>query len=486
MSSSDATVASVLRRETEATLALERRVEAVWLLLVVQLCDFALPLLLGWLCYQVHDTSGPDFWAVCARFSLVGAVLAVLIFRLAGCYRLDHLIDLRVAGMRLFTGYFWLVWIGLLTAFLGKGLGNVSRIWMVLWLTSWPIAAFAARAAVARFMRSPLCNLLERVAIVGATDWAVQLCQRISQQDAPRVRIVGVFDDRRERLAPELTASVRPLAELLSLGRKVPIDRVVVALPLEAEARILALSQRVKALAVDIVACPDLRRFGLLCHPTVLEAGAPAIHLVRKPISFELFLLKIITDKALALGLLLLAGPLMLAIALGIRWTSPGPVLFRQRRHGYNNREFEMLKFRSMQVEASDASGGQQTRRNDVRVSRFGRFLRKTSLDELPQLLNVLSGDMSLVGPRPLPIGMRTQDLYNHEIVAEYAHRHRVRPGITGWAQVNGFRGGTERASELQQRVALDLYYIENWSVLFDLKILALTAAHLVRPTNAY
>jgi lipopolysaccharide/colanic/teichoic acid biosynthesis glycosyltransferase len=139
-----------------------------------------------------------------------------------------------------------------------------------------------------------------------------------------------------------------------------------------------------------------------------------------------------------------------------------------------------------MRVDLADTSGARQAQRNDSRVTRLGKFLRRSSLDELPQLFNVLRGDMSLVGPRPLPVGMRTQDLSNHEIVERYAHRHRVRPGITGWAQVQGYRGATEIASQLQKRVELDMFYIENWSLMLDLKILFMTGLHLVTQKNAF
>jgi exopolysaccharide biosynthesis polyprenyl glycosylphosphotransferase len=257
-------------------------------------------------------------------------------------------------------------------------------------------------------------------------------------------------------------------------------------LPLEAEARILEISRRLMALSVDVVACPDLRAYQLLHRPITSQVGLPAVCICQRPIPDGPFFAKALVDKAISLALLILLSPLLLTIALAIKWSSPGPVLFRQKRHGYNNREFEVLKFRSMRAERMDQSGARQATRGDARVTGLGRFLRVSSLDELPQLINVLRGDMSLVGPRPLPVGMRTQDLCNHEIVREYAHRHRVRPGITGWAQVNGSRGATSDPVQLRRRVELDLYYIDNWSPTFDVVIVFLTVVHLLRPHNAY
>jgi Undecaprenyl-phosphate glucose phosphotransferase len=457
-------------------------------ILLFQIFDVLGPIVIGYLCYQVHDASGPTFWAVCGKFCVVGAVFGSLIFQVSGCYRADHLLDSRQALLKLAKGFAWLAGVGLATAFLSKSLSDVSRVWAVLWLGSWAATAVAVRLAVTQRVAARAANgdLYETVAVVGATAWAQHLCAQLALQRVPRLWIVGVFDDRKDRVSEHFAASVRPLDELLELGRRIHIDRVVLALPLDAESRVIAISRRIMALSVDILACPDLRGFDLLRRPVVTQAGIAALRIEQRPISHRDFLLKAGVDKFVSALLLFMLVPLMVVIALGIKCTSKGPVLFRQKRHGYNNREFDLLKFRSMRVESTDASGARQAQRNDNRVSPFGRLLRRSSLDELPQLINVVMGDMSLVGPRPLPIGMRTQDLYNHEIVEEYAHRHRVRPGITGWAQINGSRGATNHPAELRRRVELDLFYIENWSLSFDLKILFLTAIHLLRPQNAY
>jgi lipopolysaccharide/colanic/teichoic acid biosynthesis glycosyltransferase len=188
----------------------------------------------------------------------------------------------------------------------------------------------------------------------------------------------------------------------------------------------------------------------------------------------------------LAALLLLLLGPLLLVLALGVKLSSPGSVFFRQERHGLGNRVFQVFKFRTMRVEMHDLGGRRQTERNDPRVTFFGAILRRTSLDELPQLINVLKGDMSLVGPRPLPLQMRVDDRLNYEIVAEYAFRHRVKPGITGLAQVKGHRGPVSSAEALRSRIACDLYYIDHWSLWLDLKILAKTSAVCVLGKNAF
>jgi Undecaprenyl-phosphate glucose phosphotransferase len=453
-----------------------------------QIFDVLAPILVGYICYKIYDASGPTFWAVCGKFCVVAALIAALIFHLAGCYRQEELLDTRHTLRKLVKGFSWLVGLGLIAAFLSKSLTDVSRVWAVLWVFSWVGASTTFRLWATRTVTAHAAKgeLYKTIAIVGATDWAQHLCAKLSRHNVPPLRIVGVFDDRRERVAAGFGSSVRSVDELLELGRRVHIDMVVLALPLESAARILEISRRVMALSVDIMACPDLRGFELLCRPVVSQGGMPGFRITQRPISEGHSLLKVAADKIVSFILLMFLIPLLLVIALGVKWTSPGPVFFYQKRHGYNNRQFNVMKFRSMRVESADASGGRQAQRNDSRATSFGRFLRSSSLDELPQLLNVLRGDMSLVGPRPLPIGMRTQDLFNHEIVEEYAHRHRVRPGITGWAQINGSRGATDVPAQLQKRVELDLYYIENWSLLFDLKILVLTVIHLLRPKNAF
>jgi lipopolysaccharide/colanic/teichoic acid biosynthesis glycosyltransferase len=187
-----------------------------------------------------------------------------------------------------------------------------------------------------------------------------------------------------------------------------------------------------------------------------------------------------------SLALIVALSPLLALTALAIRLDSRGPILFRQPRLGLNNRQFNVLKFRSMYVEQSDLEAKEQTKRDDPRVTRVGAWIRKCSIDELPQLFNVLAGDMSLVGPRPHALGMQVKNRLCDEIVREYAVRHRMRPGITGWAQVRGLRGAVEEPAVLEARVDHDIYYIDNWSFVFDLQILVMTAIELVRPRNAY
>jgi polysaccharide biosynthesis protein PslA len=206
--------------------------------------------------------------------------------------------------------------------------------------------------------------------------------------------------------------------------------------------------------------------------------------LAPRPVDHGAALVKLAIDQGGGLVLAAAVLPLCLLVALAIRLESPGPVLFRQRRHGLDNREFLVFKFRTMAWR--EGGNFEQTRRNDSRVTRLGRLLRASSLDELPQLLNVLRGEMSLVGPRPHAVDMRTAGLTGPEITPRYVERHRVKPGMTGWAQVNGSRGATVEPADVERRVALDLHYIEHWSPWLDLRILVRTVGVVIRGTNAY
>ena len=209
--------------------------------------------------------------------------------------------------------------------------------------------------------------------------------------------------------------------------------------------------------------------------------GTLRLELLRRPLRGWSGFLKGAEDRVIALLLMPLALPLMALIALAIRLDSKGPVLFRQSRHGQGNAEFRIFKFRTMEWRGEAlATGARQTQRGDARVTRVGRLLRAASLDELPQLFNVLRGEMSIVGPRPHPVMMRTENRLGHEIAPDYAHRHRVRPGLTGLAQINGSRGAMETAGQLRHRVEHDLRYIDNWSLSLDLGILALTPIRLL------
>lgn len=354
--------------------------------------------------------------------------------------------------------------------------------WQALWLGLGFCGVVALRAAFPHRARR------ETVAVVGAGPATDRLVRHLQRQQGRRVELIGVFDDRATRAPAGSVTRTGPVASLLDIGKKRRVDWILVALPDTAENRVLEVVNDLKSLAVSVGLCPCGIELDLPHPPIDYIAGyTPVTLLAERPIKRWGAVIKGIEDYVLG-GLLTLALlPLMGLIALAIRIESPGPVLFRQRRHAWNNAEFEVFKFRSMRWSPpGDQQPLVQTERDDPRITPLGRFLRRSSLDELPQLFNVLRGEMSLVGPRPHAVNMRTEDRLGEEIVATYAHRHRVKPGLTGWAQVNGCRGATQTAAQLRRRIELDLEYIENWSIWFDLRILLMTTWIVVRGTNAY
>ena len=269
------------------------------------------------------------------------------------------------------------------------------------------------------------------------------------------------------------------LPRLLELIRGGAVDQVIIALPWSARSPVLELIRRLAEHPVRVRLAPNLEH-------NSRDRAPPLIDLAEPPLSGWTSLVKRAEDIFLALLALAVFAVPMVIVAVTIRLDSPGPALFRQRRTGFNNRDFEMLKFRTMQHRFADADGSRQAVHDDPRITRVGFFLRRTSLDELPQIFNALAGDMSIVGPRPHAPGTRVGGRLFDEVVADYASRHRVRPGLTGLAQVRGLRGPTDTEDRLARRIDSDLEYIERWSLWLDLKVLLRTAIVVVRMTNAH
>lgn len=324
-------------------------------------------------------------------------------------------------------------------------------------------------------------QLRENIVIVGATPNARRLVAR--NGETCEVNIVGVFDDRLSR-APADVGGVPVLGDLDDLINwpDLPeVDRIVVTVTSDARERVRALIDRLRVLPQRVVLLLDLQGFDPETESLSQIARSPAAYVSGRPLDLQRAVIKRGADIVLASLLLMLFSPLLLATAIAIRLEGPGPVFFRQKRHGFNNQIIRVWKFRSMKPDRlSEERMVMQTFCGDVRVTRVGKVIRATSIDELPQLLNVLRGEMSLVGPRPHAVGMTTEQTEVHAIVGDYAHRHRVKPGITGWAQINGSRGPVHSKEEVRERVRLDLEYVNRASFWFDLYILALTAPCLL------
>ncbi|MEQ1719131.1 MAG: exopolysaccharide biosynthesis polyprenyl glycosylphosphotransferase, partial [Hyphomicrobium sp.] len=303
------------------------------------------------------------------------------------------------------------------------------------------------------------------------------------------VRIAGIFDERDDERAPRIVGGyprLGGLKELISMSRTTRLDLVIVALPMTAEERLSHVVHSLSVLPADIKM--PARATSLRFSPrTYSHVGSVAmIDLYDKPIANWGTISKWLFDKIVGLAALVLLAPVMFLVALAVKLDSRGPVLFRQKRYGFNNELIEVFKFRSMYTDRCDAAAAKLVTKNDARVTPVGRIIRKTSLDELPQLFNVLLGDLSLVGPRPHAVQAKAGTQLYDEVVDGYFARHKVKPGITGWAQINGWRGETDTPEKIQKRVEHDLYYIENWSVFLDLYILLKTPGSLLKTENAY
>ncbi|MDR7232004.1 Undecaprenyl-phosphate glucose phosphotransferase [Caulobacter sp. BE264] len=328
-------------------------------------------------------------------------------------------------------------------------------------------------------------RLTPNVVVVGATQNAERLIEAAMRTG--EVNVLGVFDDRLDR-APENIMGVPVLGDTQALldHRIMPyVDRVVIAVASTAQARVRQLVEKLDVLPNPLHLFIDVGGAAEDDAALVRIAAGSEAPLSASSASTRRALLKRAQDLIVAGLGLLVAGPVMLLVALAVKLDSPGPVFFRQRRHGFNNEAILVWKFRSMRHEMADASAARQVSADDDRVTRVGKFIRKTSLDELPQLFNVLTGEMSIVGPRPHAIGMKTAGVESAKLVAQYAHRHRMKPGVTGWAAIKGSRGPVDTPESVRLRVALDVEYIERQSFWLDLYIIVMTIPCLLGDRSA-
>lgn len=370
-------------------------------------------------------------------------------------------------------------------AFLTKTGEHYSREWFMWWSVFSIALLFLFRCSlliVLRLMRSHGWN--ERhVIIVGGGDLAGKLTETIQQALWTGFRIVTIFDDHAietPRTLNHISVQQTPtdLSAYLSANRN-KVDEVWLALPLRAEERVKEILHQLRHETVTTRLMLDIFGMDLLNHSVGEFAGFPMLNIRSTPMIGMNRLIKALEDRMLAFLILLLVSPIFFLIALAVKMSSPGPIFYRQKRIGWNGREFEMLKFRTMPVDAEKTTGPVWAQAGEQRATKTGSFLRKTSLDELPQFINVLYGDMSIVGPRPERLVFVDQF---KEQIPGYMQKHLVKAGITGWAQVNGWRGNTS----LEKRIEYDLYYIENWSLTFDLKIIFLTFFQGLIHKNAY
>lgn len=451
----------------------------------------------------VIGTGGLIYWLYAAGnvdstlpYQVTIAALSVgvlAVFQALHLYHVGALRNFIAMAVRLASGWTLLFLVTLATFFFLKIGDQVSRGWLLGFYGVGAIALLTERLIIMLGVRhlTRTGRLERRTAIVGGGEGGEALIRALEAQRDTGLRICGVFDDRNDDRSPDLVAGYPKLGtidDLVEFARRTKLDLVIFTLPISAEARLLTMLRKLWVLPIDIRLSAHMSKLRFRPRSYSYFGAVPVLDVFDRPIADWDIVVKWVFDKVVGMLALLVLSPVMLATAIAIKLDSKGPVLFRQKRYGFNNEQIEVLKFRSLYHEMTDHAAAKQVTRNDPRVTRVGRFIRKTSLDELPQLLNVvLRGDLSLVGPRPHAVHATASNRAYEQVVDGYFARHKVKPGITGWAQVNGWRGETDTEDKIQRRVEHDLYYIENWSVLLDLYILVKTPFSLMtKNENAY
>ena len=415
-------------------------------------------------------------------------ITTTLLMNFAGLYQLEPILRPLAFSDKILIAFATTFLFLLAAAFSLKVSATFSRVWVA----SFGVGACAA-TMLARFFASRVVSHLaskgvftRNVVIAGAGEQVKRLLAHIEASQPQFVRVRGIFSD--DAIAAGDHFGRYPflgsLDNLRAHVRTNVVDDVVVALPWAADEQIVSMVAKLRELPVNVYLGADLIGFRLpFRQPPDHFGDLPLVEVMGRPLAGWGGLSKAALDYGLGAVLVVVLLPFMALIALAIKLDSGGTVLFRQERYGFVNRVFRIWKFRTMRPAAVPSKGTPQATRDDPRVTRLGRFLRRTSLDELPQLFNVLTGTMSLVGPRPHAIDHNEE--YS-QLIRGYFARHRVKPGITGWAQVNGLRGETKTVELMEARVKYDIYYVENWTLLFDLKILLMTVVTALRGRNAY
>jgi len=382
----------------------------------------------------------------------------------------------------------WAAIVGLLVllGWASRTLDGFDSRALALWVAVTPLGMIAAHRAVPVLLpRVYASELTQRSAVIaGANDLGRRLAAEIGADPMHGLRFVGYFDDRNASRIAQIRPGqiLGPIDQLAEYVKRHHVELIYIALPMASQPRIVRLLEEVHDTTASIYFVPDIFVFDLIQARIDTIGQIPVVAVCESPFYGVNGLVKRASDLLIASAILLLIAPLLAACAVGVRMSSPGPVFFRQRRYGVDGREIVVYKFRTMRVLEDGATVVQATR-DDPCVTRFGAFLRRYSLDELPQFVNVLQGRMSVVGPRPHAVAHN--EMYR-KLIRGYMFRHKVKPGITGLAQVNGFRGETATLERMKGRVEHDLAYLRNWSLLLDLKIIVMTIAVVLRSENAY
>ncbi|MCB9993687.1 MAG: undecaprenyl-phosphate glucose phosphotransferase [Hyphomicrobiaceae bacterium] len=445
---------------------------------VAQLIEAALLLTLGLGIYWSYVDDGSHTLYIPVILVLVAG--ANVLFNMALTHRIQAYRTFVVQVGRVLAAWSLMFLLLIGTAFIFRFTSEFSRVWMVSWYALGAVVLviyrLSLRSAVLAWTKAG--RLKQRTVIVGGGQPAQTLIEAIEASADNDIQLLGLFDDRDDNRSPEQVAGLPKLgrvSDLIEFARHTQVDLVIVSMPLSAEERVLHMLKRLWVLPVDIRLSAHMSKLQFTRSAYSYIGDVAVFDMADRPITDWNLIYKWVFDRVVAIAALLVLSPIMIATAIAIRLESKGPIFFKQKRHGFNNELIEIYKFRSMYTDQSDVSASKLVTRDDPRVTRVGRFIRKTSIDELPQLLNVLKGELSIVGPRPHALEAKAANRLYHEAVDGYFARHKVKPGMTGWAQIHGWRGETDTLEKIMQRVNHDLYYIENWSPLLDIYILFLT-----------
>jgi Undecaprenyl-phosphate glucose phosphotransferase len=486
------------RRLTQAALAVtnqkvRRAYSPIVIAGAVRLIDFALLGIVGVAIYlaYVAPLNGFNWQYVAAILGM--SAMAVVCFQASDIYEVQVFRGQLRQMTRMISAWAFVFLLFIGASFFAKLGGEVSRVWLSSFFFVGLAALVADRLLLRTIVRSWAREgrLDRRTIIVGSDENGEKLVEALNVQADSDIEILGVFDDRNDSRALDTCAGAAKLGkvdDIVEFARRTRVDLVLFALPISAEARILEMLKKLWVLPVDIRLSAHTNRLRFRPRAYSYLGKVPTLDVFEAPITDWDLVMKWLFDHVVGALVLLLAAPVMALVALAVKLDSPGPVLFRQKRFGFNNERIDVFKFRSLYHDQADPLASKVVTKNDSRVTRVGRFIRRTSLDELPQLFNVVfKSNLSLVGPRPHAVQGKLQSQLFDEAVDGYFARHRVKPGITGWAQINGWRGEIDNEEKIQKRVEFDLYYIENWSVLFDLYILLKTPLALIsKNENAY
>ena len=484
---------NLLSDEAKAIIArpIEKTISIAVIVGIVQIIEMAILAALGALIYffYVGNDGDPRFYFMVI---ISGVIFANIFFNISRVHRIGAYRNFLLQMGKILAAWSALFTLMVILIFLFKASDSISRIWIIGWYFSGSIFLILYRLTIKTLILhwTKLGKLKRRTVIIGGGSDAESLINTIQNSKETDIELLGIFDDRIDERSPEKVAGLQKIGKvinLLTFARETRVDLIIVSLPLSAEERVLQMFKQLWVLPVDIRLSAHMSKLKFKASAYSYIGDVAVFDMADKPISDWSLVFKWVFDKITAIIAIILLFPVMIIAAIAVRLDSKGPVIFKQKRYGFNNEMIEIYKFRSMYADMSDATASKLATKNDPRITKVGKFIRKTSIDELPQLFNVLKNELSMVGPRPHAVSAKAENKLYNDSVSGYFARHKVKPGITGWAQINGWRGETETAEKIIKRVDHDLYYIDNWSLMLDVYILLMTPISLLsKNENAY